>query len=98
MNNYWDGKNVLVTGGNGFIGSFAVEQLIACNANVISTASCLKSAYRYLSRGQDNLRVVIGNLQDQDFTRKIMKGVDVLLHLAAKVGGIKYNIKYYWQK
>jgi len=33
--NFWKRKNVLVTGGNGLVGSHIVEELLKSNANVI---------------------------------------------------------------
>ena len=37
INDYWSGKNVLVTGGNGFIGSFVVKQLLGHGTQVSVT-------------------------------------------------------------
>jgi len=34
LNNYWQGREVLVTGADGFIGSHLCEQLCALGANV----------------------------------------------------------------
>ena len=35
MSNYWRGKNVLITGINGFIGGNLAKKLICENANVL---------------------------------------------------------------
>jgi GDP-L-fucose synthase len=76
---FWDNKQILLTGGAGFLGSHIVEQL--------STL------------GVDNSQLYIPRSKDLDLRRwencvKAVKGRDIVIHLAAKVGGIGFNQKY----
>ncbi|MCM2304839.1 MAG: NAD-dependent epimerase/dehydratase family protein [Elusimicrobia bacterium] len=92
---FWDGKKVLVAGGGGFIGSHVVERLLRNHRGVRVTAAGRMSAEnkRNLSEvlRHPGLRVIKGDLRDPRFCRKACKGQDVVLNLAAIVGGVGYN-------
>jgi GDP-L-fucose synthase len=69
-----------VTGGAGFLGSFIVEKLVN-------------------ERKVDPGKIRIPRSQEMDLRTwencvKAVKNVDVVVHLAAKVGGIRFNKKY----
>jgi GDP-L-fucose synthase len=72
--NFWRGRRVLVTGGNGFLGSRVVSRIRERGATDVVVP-----------------RSGSTNLVDRDNCRNVVKGADVVIHLAARVGGIGFN-------
>ena len=70
----WKSKNVLVTGGNGFLGSRLVKILKEKNTKKI----VIPDSKKYDLRNVDNCA-------------SVLKEIDIVFHLAAKVGGIGLN-------
>lgn len=84
------GRNVLVTGADGFIGSHLVEALVEADANV--TALCLYNSFDSLGWIDDlpqaaraQINVVRGDVRDAAFLRCIMARQDTVFHLAALI-------------
>ena len=89
--NFYKDKNVLVTGGNGFVGSFVVERLLKEGANVSVVSRTRK---KFLSHIENDVKFVKGDLLNRDDALKACKDQDFVFHLASKVAGIGYNIEH----
>lgn len=88
---FWKEKKVLLTGGAGFIGSHVAEMLIRKGCD-------LKVADNLENSSPDNLHSCIDRIEfiNTDLTilencENISKDVNIVLNLAAKVGGIEFN-------
>lgn len=69
--------NVLVTGGAGFLGSHIADHLSDCGYKVTITD-------RVASRWKrDDQEMIIGDITDNEFIRKVVKSQDIIYHLAA---------------
>lgn len=88
---YWKNRKVLVSGGCGFIGSHLVEKLVELGAKVrvadiVSSADALN-----LENVKKDIEIKTLDLTNFDKARDACRGMEVVMHLAAKVGGIGYN-------
>lgn len=90
---FWDGKKVLVAGGAGFIGSHLVEQLVGAGTDVqVTVADDFSRGDRgNLSAVRDKMRLESADLKRIEDCRRVCKDQDIVLNLAAKVGGVGYN-------
>ena len=74
-------KNVMVTGGGGFLGKAIVKKLIKKNYNVTSFS---RNFYPELEKmGVEQIQ---GNLINKTAVKKAFKGQDAIFHVASKVG------------
>src|SRR5215211_3112016 len=86
----YTGRNVLVTGADGFIGSHLVEML-ARHAARVTALSLYNSfdSHGWLDDLPGNIRckltLVRGDVRDPAFVRSIMQRQDLVFHLAALI-------------
>lgn len=78
----------LVTGADGFIGSHLTELLIANNFKV--RALSYYNSFNHWGWLEDlssykNLEIITGDIRDPHFCKDIVKGVDIIFHLAALI-------------
>lgn len=92
MNQEWQGRTVLVTGGASFIGSHLVDALVDIGAavRVIDNLSSgkLENIQSHVESGR--VEFVRGDLLDEEVARDAVKGIHTVFHLAADHGGRGY--------
>lgn len=93
---FWDSKKVVVTGGAGFIGSHLVERLLEAGKDVCVTAvdDFSRGDREHLAKVSDRIKIVSADVSNPADCRKICEGQDIILNLAAKVGGVGYNAEH----
>lgn len=87
----------LVTGSNGFLGPVVVDRLLARGSSevrclVISGSSRGRLDEVAARHPGANLRVVVGSLESEETCAKLLRGVDVIVHLAAAMKGTPEQI------
>ena len=89
-------KKILITGGAGYIGVPVIEELINKNLDIIVLdrfsfdIHSLETFSKY-----KNLRIINGDIRDNNIWSENLKNVDTVIHLAALVGEAVANI---WRK
>lgn len=91
MNNFWKNKNIVVTGGKGFIGTHVCNKLVDLGANVVSVdnesrPSNMKCKAQKTVGGMLALKACHDNV----FSYDLIPVPDIVIHLAAKVGSFDY--------
>lgn len=83
-------KNILITGGAGFIGSHLADELISQNYNVRVLDNLDKQVHgpdlkrpEYLNEEVD---LIIGDVRDSGSVKKALRNIDAVFHFAARVG------------
>ena len=87
INKEFAGKNVLVTGGTGFVGSHLVEELVNQGANVVTTFE-FTDPYSYFMVKELDKKVTVANIDIGEFFRVfdlVTKfEIEYIFHLAAQ--------------
>ena len=76
---FWDEKKILITGGAGFLGSAIQEQLHSRG---------VRKDHVFVPRSRDL------DLRKWENCQEAVRDQDIVIHLAAKVGGIGFNQKF----
>ena len=86
----WNGRDVLVTGAGGFIGSHLTERLLDLGANVRAMVHGDPLFHPGFLSPRDGLELTGGDLRDADFVRRSVEGMDTVFHLGA-VTSVAYS-------
>ena len=88
---FWEEKEVLVTGGAGFIGSHLVEILVKSGAKVTVADSMENGNLQNLSSVSKKIKLVKKDLRILSNCVNVSKDSEIVMNLAAIVGGVGYN-------
>jgi UDP-glucose 4-epimerase len=82
------GKNILVTGGAGFIGSNLVDRL-SPESRVIVLDNLSSGSLSNLEKSRGRITLVKGDIRDKGLLKDLVAEVEFVFHLAANVGNVK---------
>ncbi|SFR59478.1 NAD-dependent 4,6-dehydratase LegB [Thiomicrospira sp. ALE5] len=88
MATFWQGKKVLVTGADGFIGSHLVEALVMAGADVRALVQYNSfNSWGWLDQSvlADEMEIISGDIRDPFLCQTICKNIDTVFHLAALI-------------
>lgn len=87
----FDGKNVLITGGLGFLGSSLALKLMHSNARitVLDNLNPLYGGNRFNVRGlEDRLSIIIDDVRNLNIVEPLIERSDIVFHLAGQISYI----------
>ena len=88
------GSNILITGGNGFIGANLVNRLSQLSDTRIRLVDNMDREQQYsIANNNANVEIIIGDLRDPNLCNEVCKGIDIIFHLASKAGSMEYYKK-----
>ena len=95
---FWEGKKVMVTGGEGFIGSHLVDKLVSFDADVTVFAKANFTGSQpnlsNLSQSMSKIKLIAGHVGEKDAVTQIIKAEpEVIMHLAA-IAFVDYSFEH----
>src|ERR1700757_1161792 len=87
MSSYYKDKQVLVTGGASFIGSYLVDELVNVGASVTVVDDLSSGTKENLAQSIDKVNFIEGDLRIQSVADEATKRKDIVFHLANIHGG-----------
>jgi len=93
---FWRNKKVVVTGGRGFIGSHLVDRLLNEGATVrIVDLGSRSHPRRIAAKFQGRVEYHKADLRDPQSCNNVCRAGDIVMHLAAKIRGVGYNVEHH---
>ncbi|MDA3925093.1 MAG: NAD-dependent epimerase/dehydratase family protein [Kiritimatiellae bacterium] len=92
---YWKGRNVVVTGGCGFLGSYLTEELVSVGAQVTVADNMEAGTLDNIASVADQVKFVQADLADLSACLKVAEGAEVIMNLAGRVRGVGYSSNHH---
>ncbi|MGA2075428.1 MAG: NAD-dependent epimerase/dehydratase family protein [Terriglobia bacterium] len=93
--NFWRNRSVLLTGGCGFLGSYAAEELVAEGAQVTIVDNLQSGRLENIKSVRDRVEFVRADLRYRDVCEKVSAGFEVVLNFAGTAYGLEYSMKHH---
>jgi len=90
---FWEGRNVVVPGGCGAIGSYAVEQLVDAGASLAVIDNFDTGRHENIASVAGAVELIEGDVRDMDIARRAFHGKDTVLNFAAQAPGVGHSHK-----
>lgn len=91
---FWQNRKVVITGGAGFIGSNLALRLVELGARVRVVDNLERGTLENLARCISSIEFLPRDLTDKQACLEACEGMEVVFHLASKVGGIGYYLAH----
>ncbi len=95
-NSLFESKNILITGGAGFIGRALVDEILKYNpAKIVIFSRDEVKHYRMMEQLKGApLESIIGDIRDYDAIYRATKGIDIVIHAAAlkRIDILEYHV------
>ena len=88
--NFWKDKKVLITGAAGFIGSNLAADLLECGADLRLVDNMERGKFKFIEKIAPKAQFKFLDLRKYDSCLQAAKDIDIIIHLASKVGGIGF--------
>ena len=91
-------KNILVTGGMGFVGSYLADELVqrGHRVRIFDNLDPQVHPNRKLpDYANPHAELIQGDIRDYDALKKALQGIEIIFHKAVGVGQSQYEIKKY---
>jgi GDP-D-mannose 3',5'-epimerase len=91
---FWAGRRVLITGGAGFMGSHLARHLVGRGCALVRCVDDMsRGRLAHLVPVLSSVELVDGDLRNPTVCRRVAEDIEVVFHLAARVGGIGYYLE-----
>tara|TARA_Y100000310_G_scaffold254566_1_gene261653 strand:- start:707 stop:1708 length:1002 start_codon:yes stop_codon:yes gene_type:complete len=87
--NFWKDKKILITGGCGLIGSPLARNLLTAGSHITIIDDLSRGRPEFLEDILEQITLNVFDLRDYKKCLDSIKGFDVVIHMASRVGGIK---------
>ena len=89
-------KNILITGGTGFLGRSLIDELLKCNPNKVRIFSRDEVKHFNISKNYNlsKLELMLGDVRDYESVIRATKDIDFVIHAAAlkRIDALEFNI------